>query len=125
MEILVLGGTGAMGAPVVQILADQNNHVVVTTRQNKKSHNKNIQFVQGDAHDLNFVMGLLDKPYDAVIDFMIYTPDEFLTFILMYWNSKQENAQKFVGQKKATYIWKRRIITRFIVTESMIVDFPM
>ena len=73
MEILVLGGTGAMGAPVVQILADRNNHVVVTTRQNKKSQNKNIQFVRGDAHDLNFVKGLLVKPYDAVIDFMIYT----------------------------------------------------
>ena len=37
MEVLILGGTGAMDAPVVLILADRNNHVVVTTRQNKKS----------------------------------------------------------------------------------------
>lgn len=90
MKILVLGGTGAMGAPVVQILADRNNHVVVTTRQNKKSQNKNIQFVQGDAHDLNFVRGLLDKAYDAVIDFMIYTPDEFMTFSKLYMEKSRQ-----------------------------------
>lgn len=90
MEILVLGGTGAMGAPVVQILADQNNHVVVTTRQNKKSQNKNVQFVRGDAHDLNFVKDLLDKPYDAVIDFMIYTPDEFRTFSKLYMEKSRQ-----------------------------------
>lgn len=90
MKILVLGGTGAMGAPVVQILADRNNHVVVTTRQNKKSQNKNIQFVQGDAHDLNFVRGLLDKVYDAVIDFMIYTPDEFMTFSKLYMEKSRQ-----------------------------------
>ena len=90
MKILVLGGTGAMGAPVVQILADRNNHVVVTTRQNKKSQNKNIQFVQGDAHDLNFVRGLLDKAYDAVIDFMIYTPDKFMTFSKLYMEKSRQ-----------------------------------
>lgn len=84
MEILVLGGTGAMGVPVVKILADRNNRVIVTTRQNKKSENKNIQFVQGDAHDLNFVRKLLENTYDAVIDFMIYTPNEFITFSKLY-----------------------------------------
>lgn len=90
MKILVLGGTGAMGAPVVQVLADRNNHIIVTTRQNKKSQDKNIQFVQGDAHNLDFVRGLLDKPYDAVIDFMIYTPDEFLVFSKLYMEKTQQ-----------------------------------
>lgn len=90
MEILVLGGTGAMGAPVVQILADRNNHVVVTTRQNKKSENKNIQYIQGDAHDLSFVKKLLDNPYGVVIDFMIYTPDEFLTFSKLYMEKSRQ-----------------------------------
>lgn len=92
MEILVLGGTGAMGKPIVQILANRNNHVMVTTRQNKKSENKNIQFVQGNAHDLDFVKGLLDKRYDAVIDFMIYKPDEFLKLSKLY----MENTKQYV-----------------------------
>lgn len=83
MEILVLG------APVVQILANRNNHVV-TTGQNKKSQNKNIQFVQGDAHDIDFVRGLLDKPYDAVIDFMIYALDEFLMFSKLYMEKSRQ-----------------------------------
>lgn len=33
------------------------------------------------------------------------------------------NARRFVGQKKVTHTWKRQIITRFIVTESMTADF--
>ena len=90
MEVLILGRAGAMGAPVVQILADRNNHFVVTTRQNKKSQNKYIQFVRGDAHDLNFVKGLLVKTYDAVIDFTIYTPDEFRTFSKLYMEKSRQ-----------------------------------
>ena len=43
----------------------------------------------------------------------------------MYWNSTQGSARKFVGQRKVTRIWKRRIITRFIVTKSITADFPM
>jgi nucleoside-diphosphate-sugar epimerase len=92
MEILVLGGTGAMGEPIVEILANRNNHVIVTTRQDKKSNNKNIEFIQGNAHDLNFVHKVLNRNYDAIVDFMIYKPDEFSAFSKLY----MENTKQYV-----------------------------
>lgn len=42
-KILVLGGTGAIGSHVVNILAQENNLVSVTSRsirENKKFHDK-------------------------------------------------------------------------------------
>lgn len=77
MKILVLGGTGAMGVPVVQILAQRNNEVYVTTRHNRESQNMMIHYFVGNAKDKEFISELLKKQYDAIIDFMIYTPEEF------------------------------------------------
>lgn len=76
MKILVFGGTGAMGIPVVRILAENGNAVSVTTRRytEDKDH---IHYIVGNAHDLEFVKNLLNEPYDVLIDFMVYTEDEF------------------------------------------------
>lgn len=77
MNVLVLGGTGAMGRPVTKILAERGENVFVTTRSTKKSEN-NIQYITGNAHDLVFIENLLkERHYDAIIDFMIYSSNEF------------------------------------------------
>lgn len=81
-----------MGAPVVQILAERANQVTVTTRQKKESDHENIRYVQGNAHDLNFIRKLLSGEYDAVIDFMIYSPDEFDVFSKLY----MENVKQYL-----------------------------
>ena len=76
MKILVLGGTGAMGIPVVKFLAANDNEVHVTSRKKIESSG-HIHYVEGNAHDLNFVKGLLRKKYDVLVDFMVYSEDEF------------------------------------------------
>ena len=78
MKVLVTGGTGAMGAYLVRILAEAGNIVDVTTRRARESAVGNMRYIQGDAHDTGFIAGLLGTgSYDAVVDFMSYTTSEF------------------------------------------------
>lgn len=78
MNILVFGGTGAMGIHVVDILSQQGHSIDITTRRQLKSNNSRINYVCGDAHDIEFVKSIIKvKQYDVLVDFMIYTFDEF------------------------------------------------
>ena len=56
-KILILGGTGAMGAHLVSILENTENQVYVSTRKQRTNRN-NITYVQGNAHDDGFI-----RPY--------------------------------------------------------------
>lgn len=69
MNVLVLGGTGAMGVSLVELLSE-NNHVWVTSRQ-KRENKGHVSFIQGNAHDIRFLryVGTMKK-WDAIIDFM-------------------------------------------------------
>lgn len=49
-KILLLGGTGAMGMHLVQLLTNTEHHVVVTSRRSRQDHD-NITYVLGNAHD--------------------------------------------------------------------------
>lgn len=75
MNILVLGGTGAMGRPLVSQLSVANN-VFVTTRKNPHSFSPNKQhvtFLIGNAKNVDFLSNTLkSKHWDAVVDFMIW-----------------------------------------------------
>ena len=74
MNILVLGGTGAMGRPLVQSLS-QNNQVYVTSRSVKKSQG-NIIFLQGNATEYDFLKKVLTMfMWDAVVDFMVHSEE--------------------------------------------------
>lgn len=75
-NILVLGGTGAMGAHLVQILAERGNKVSVTTRSPRQS-SANIEYIQGNAKDGAFLAPLLARKWDAIVDFMVYTTPVF------------------------------------------------
>lgn len=75
-SILVLGGTGAMGMHLVQLLAEQGNMVSVTTRS-KRQPSSNIDYIQGDAKDDSFLARLLVRKWDAIIDFMVYSTAVF------------------------------------------------
>lgn len=76
-KILLLGGTGAMGVYLREILAAEGHAVIVTSRS-KRDPIPNVEFRLGDARNFEFVERLLDeiKP-NAVVDFMIYSTDEF------------------------------------------------
>jgi nucleoside-diphosphate-sugar epimerase len=75
-NILVLGGTGAMGAHLVQILADRGDKVSVTTRSPRQS-SANIAYIQGNAKEDSFLAPLLAGKWDAIVDFMVYTSPVF------------------------------------------------
>lgn len=75
-KILILGGTGAMGTHLVCLFENTNNEVWVTSRREIKDRH-NVKYLQGNAHDLNFLKNVLNQPVDIIIDFMIYTTAEF------------------------------------------------
>lgn len=75
-RILILGGTGAMGAHLVNILKNSDNEVLVTTRKQRASY-CNITYIQGNAHDETFIRYILKENVDVVVDFMVYHTEEF------------------------------------------------
>lgn len=75
-NILVLGGTGAMGSHLVKILAGRGDKVTVTTRSTRQSM-PNIKYIQGNAKECSFLDRLLDRKWDAIVDFMVYTTSAF------------------------------------------------
>lgn len=75
MNILVLGGTGAMGHPLVKALA-QSNNVYVTSRSVRKPE-ENITYIQGNAKEHEFLEKVLKMfMWDAVVDFMVHSEEE-------------------------------------------------
>lgn len=75
MNILVLGGTGAMGVPLVNLLTSRGDNVFVTTRSPKKDSNA-VTYLIGNAKEESFFLELMRIHYDAIIDFMVYSTDE-------------------------------------------------
>lgn len=75
-NILILGGTGAMGTPLSAILSKQGENVFVTSRQ-KQGLVDGINYLQGNAHEFGFMNELLKKQWDAIVDFMNYGSFEF------------------------------------------------
>lgn len=78
MNILILGGTGAMGAPLAELLAE-GHQVLVTSRSRRPSPKPSLRYLQGDAHDEAFLSRVLNSyaPLDAIVDFMAYGTSEF------------------------------------------------
>ncbi|WP_445004368.1 NAD-dependent epimerase/dehydratase family protein [Halomonas mongoliensis] len=75
-NILVLGGTGAMGAHLVKILAGRGDKVTVTTRS-PRSPSPSIEYIQGNAKETSFLDPLLERRWDTIVDFMVYTTSAF------------------------------------------------
>ena len=75
MEILIFGGTGAMGVPLVEILKKEGHEIYVTSRKQMTSRD-NLHYIQGNAKDPFFFASLLNRKYDVIIDFMVYGTDE-------------------------------------------------
>lgn len=76
MNILILGGTGAIGSHLVCLLASQGHRVYVTSRREHMDI-FNVSYLHGNAHDNVFIQGILKNHYDAIIDFMSYPLSEF------------------------------------------------
>ena len=87
MKVLILGGTGAMGKELVNILASSNNDIFVTSRKKINSTRDNITYLQGDAHDSLFLKDILNNKYECIVDFMSYTTEEFKEKVELFLNN--------------------------------------
>lgn len=77
MNVLILGGTGAMGRYVTTLLSARGCQVFVTTRNPNHKKENNIEYLHGDAHDLKFLGPVLENDWDAIVDFMVYNTPMF------------------------------------------------
>lgn len=76
-KILVLGGTGAMGEYLVDILSQNGFHVTVTSRF-REDVSESVRFIKGDAHDPIFLKKILTSHnWMAIVDFMLYSTQAF------------------------------------------------
>lgn len=75
MKIILLGGTGAMGSHLSNILSHSGDKVFVTSRARRASTDS-IEYIQGNAKELNFLSTILQQTWDVIVDFMIYSEDE-------------------------------------------------
>lgn len=89
-KVLVLGGTGPMGSYLNKELIRLGYQVVVTSRSLRVSNEQQLSYIQGDAKDDEFLEELLSNhTFDAIVDFMLYTTDEFKTrYQLLLKNTK-------------------------------------
>lgn len=76
MDILILGGTGSMGVPLVNLLKRKSMNIYVTTRSLRENIG-NITYIQGNAKEDEFFYSIMNRHYDAIIDFMVYNTQEF------------------------------------------------
>ena len=76
MQILILGGTGAMGVPVVRYCSETAD--VFVTSRNPHNDLGNVHYLTGNAHSVEFLnKTVFCRHYDVIIDFMSYSTKEF------------------------------------------------
>lgn len=90
MNILLLGGTGAMGTHLVRLFKNTDNDVFVTSRR-QRVDDDNIHYLKGNAHETEFLKHVLNRErWDTIVDFMIYSTEEFKSRINLLLDSCQQ-----------------------------------
>lgn len=90
-KILLLGGTGAMGIYLTPELLGRDFLIDITTRELRESNDERLRYIQGDAKDLGFLENVISgEKYDVIIDFMVYTTEEFDERCMLLLNSCQQ-----------------------------------
>lgn len=75
-DILIFGGTGAMGTPLVNILSQQGHNIYITSRSSRED-TETIHYLKGNALDDDFAFEVLkSRKWKAVIDFMVYSTEK-------------------------------------------------
>lgn len=85
MNILVIGGTGTMGAPLVDYLSTTDNNIYVISRHPIKNRGGNVTNWIGDAFNCHFLQSVFCMDYDCVVDFLWYNENSLksnLSYIL-------------------------------------------
>ena len=72
MQVLILGGTGAMGVPLVNLLSKRENISLFVTTRSQKDNTDSVVYIRGNAKEEQFIQTLMNREYDAIVDFMVY-----------------------------------------------------
>lgn len=72
----MLGGTGAIGRAFIDLISSNPGISCVVTSRRKQCRNGRVIYVQGNAHNKEFLTSLLEKKWNAIVDFMSYTTEE-------------------------------------------------
>ena len=95
-KVLILGGTGAIGKALVEMLDKFEYEIYVTSR--KKHENSEVTYLQGNAHDVEFLDSILNmQQWNSIVDFMIYKTNEFKHLIGKMF---EDIKQKFTFKKR-------------------------
>lgn len=90
MKVLVLGGTGAMGKHLVDLLSEDNIETWVTSRSVKKDF-ATVKYVRGNALEEIFIKPLIEQNFDCVVDFMVYgSPADFKERLDLFLNHTKQ-----------------------------------
>lgn len=76
MNILLLGGTGAIGSHLVSIITSKGRRVSITSRSVRDAQ-ESVDNIYGNALDLEFLDRVLAQHWDVIVDFMSYTTRQF------------------------------------------------
>lgn len=78
IKVLILGGTGAMGTQLIDILSEKNScEIFYTSRQQRIENRDHVTCLTGNAQEDAFLTKLLETRWDVIVDFMVYTTQEF------------------------------------------------
>ncbi len=80
-KILVLGATGAMGKYLIPILAEVGYQVDGVSFDDVKSEYCNVNFIQANAKDKAVFPELINRNYDAIVDFLIYQTNDLIWYL--------------------------------------------
>lgn len=75
MDALLLGGTGAMGNHVREVLNEKGYNIYITSRSSHENYGCTT-YIQGNAKEWTFINKLCKKHWNVIIDFMVYSIDE-------------------------------------------------
>jgi nucleoside-diphosphate-sugar epimerase len=76
-NVLLIGGTGAIGMYMAPYLVDDGFNVYITSRSQRKSDNPQITYLQGNGKDIEWLKTIATQyDFDAVVDFMMYDYNE-------------------------------------------------
>lgn len=89
MKILLLGGTGAMGEHLSHILYKRGDEVYITSRK-KRENEEGLHYIHGNAHDFFFLQKILINKWDCIVDFMVYSTEEFKARIEFLLNATKQ-----------------------------------
>lgn len=83
-QLLLIGGTGVLSSEVTKLALSKGMQVTMINRGNRKIAD-GVVLIKSDKHNYQFIQSRLQGlHFDAVIDFLCYTPEEVRRSFLLY-----------------------------------------